>query len=208
MRVFLLARLSSRLGDHGRYPAQSVADTKTIYAYRFSLPVVFLPPLELENPVTMQIISAQPLIEKFRSGTFRESEVGPYFMANIILTAAVFALPAEDLTSWEIAAGVASIVITIFGVLYLKTKNDDSFGNQFLAKYFSLGWVITVRMLILAIPLGVVDFGIASIVGGDDALDPAHAILVTAFEVGFYWWLGTLFEQSSEQTKLDRKTQN
>ena len=37
----------------------------------------------------MQHISAEPLVQKFKNGTFQQSEIGPYFMAYMILSAAV-----------------------------------------------------------------------------------------------------------------------
>ena len=145
----------------------------------------------------MQIISAQPLIDKFRDGTFKEAEVGPYFMAYMILTAAVMGLAFGGPNPWDIAGGVASVVITIFGVLHLKKKNGETFGDLFVSKYFCLGWVITVRMLLLAIPAAVVLFAFASIIGGADAINPAGAIFTIALEILFYWWLGSLFAQSN-----------
>jgi len=146
----------------------------------------------------MQVISAQPLIEKFQTDTFEESEVGSYFMAYMIFMSVAYAFVFGEPNPWDIATGVASVVITIFGVLYLKAQNEDSFGNQFLSKYFCLGWVITVRMFLLAIPAMVVLFAFASIVGGHNAIDPMGALFTIAFEILFYWWLGSLIAQSNK----------
>ena len=78
----------------------------------------------------MQHISAEPLVQKFKNGTFQQSEIGPYFMAHMIFTAA-FWIPAphQELTLWESERAVALVVITVFGVLYLKKQNLDTFGN-------------------------------------------------------------------------------
>lgn len=144
----------------------------------------------------MQILSAKPLIEEFRSGDFWESDVEPYFMAYIILTALVMGFAFSDANPWGIAAGAASVVITVFGALHLKRQNGDTFGNQFLAKYFALGWVITVRMILLSIPAAVVLFAFASIVGGVSATDPMGAIFTIAIHILFYWWLGLLYAEA------------
>jgi hypothetical protein len=160
------------------------------------------------SPKFMQMISAQPLIESFRNGTCEESEVGVYFMAYMIFMAVMWIFTFGEPNPWDISAGVASVIITIFGVLHLKKQNSDSFGNQFLAKYFCLGWVITIRMLLLAIPALVVLFALASIVGGDDAFAPMGALCTIAFETLFYWWLGLLIAQTnnrnSEQGDIPR----
>ncbi len=150
----------------------------------------------------MQIISAQPLIDKFRSGTFEESEIGAYFMAHVISMAVVMSFAFGEPNPWDIVSGFASVIITIFGVLYLKKQNGDSFGRQFLAKYIALGWVVTVRMLLLGIPLLIVLFAFAVIVGGDDALNPMGTLITIALEIIFYWWLGLLIAQSSRQENL------
>lgn len=146
----------------------------------------------------MQVISAAPLVQKFRDGTFEQSEVGPYFMAYMIFMAVMWIFAFGEPNPWDIAAGLASVVITVFGVLHLKRQNLDTFGNDFVYKYFCLGWVITVRMLLLVIPAAVVIFALASIVGGDDALSPAGALFTIGFEIVFYWWLGSLFAQSNQ----------
>lgn len=146
----------------------------------------------------MQFISAKPWIEKFRSGTFQEAEVAPYFMGYVILMAFVTAFSLGDMDGWSIASGFASVVITIMGVLHLKKLNHDSFGHGFLSKYFSLGWVISFRLLVIAIPAAVVIFALASIVGGDDAAEPAGAIFSIAIEIFFYWWLGLLITEANE----------
>ena len=146
----------------------------------------------------MQFISSKQLIDKYRSGTFQEEEVAPYFMADVILMAIVAGFAFGDMNAWSVASGLASIVITIMGVLHLKRQNGDSFGNSFLSKYFSLGWVITFRMLILVIPAAVVIFGVSSIIGGDDAIEPTTAVFTIAFEVLFYWWLGLLIAESNK----------
>ncbi len=146
----------------------------------------------------MQFISAKPLIEKYRSDTFQEAEVAPYFMAYVILMAIVAGFSFGDMNDWSIASGFASIVITIMGVLHLKKQNNDSFGNSFLSKYFSLGWVVTFRILVMAIPAAVVILALASIVGGDDAIEPAGAVFTIAIEILFYWWLGLLIAEANQ----------
>ena len=148
----------------------------------------------------MQFVSAQPLIDQFKDDTFQESDVGPYFMVYMIFMAAIWIFAFGEPNPWDVGAAIASVPITIMGVLHLKKQNGESFGNQFLSKYFTLGWVITVRVLLLIIPSTLVLFGLATIVGGDDALDPAGALLTIAVEILYYWWLGSLLAQTHRTT--------
>ena len=129
-------------------------------------------------------------------------------MAYVILMAIVTGFTVSDLNGWSVASGFASIVITIMGVLHLKRQNNDSFGDDFLSKYFSLGWVVTFRILVMVIPAAVVIFAFASIVGGDDAIDPAGAVFTIAIEILFYWWLGLLVAESNKHRSEQDATSN
>jgi len=145
----------------------------------------------------MQWLSAQPLVDKFRNGTFEEAEVEPYFMAYMIFDAVVMAFALGDSNPMHVVTGLASVVITIFGVLHLKKQNGETFGRLFVVKYFCLGWVVSVRMLLLAIPAAVVLYAFAAIIGGRSALGPMGVLFTIGWEILFYWWLGKLIAQSN-----------
>jgi hypothetical protein len=145
----------------------------------------------------MQFISAKPLIKSFCDGTFQEEDVGPYFMAYVILAALVMGVTFGETNPWDVAAGIASIVITIFGVLHLKRQNGETFGNRFVLKYLALGWVVSVRMILISIPVTVVLLAFVTLLGGIKALHPMGAIFTIAYSVLFYWWLGLLIAESN-----------
>ncbi|WP_411845561.1 hypothetical protein AAFN60_18160 [Roseibacillus persicicus] len=147
----------------------------------------------------MQFISAQPLVDRFRSGEFAESEVGPYFMVYMILMAILSSFLVGDFDFWSGASGLSSVVITFLGVLHLKEKNGGSFGNQFLLKYFCLGWVVSVRMFLLTIPVMVFVFALTALFGGLNAVGPLMTLVGIILEVLFFWWLGRLFDNSTRE---------
>jgi uncharacterized membrane protein len=146
----------------------------------------------------MQFISAKPLIEKYQRGTFDDATVGPYFMAYMVLMAVSALGMFMDVTSWDIFAGVLSVVITVFGVFHLKRQNQGTYGRQFLSKYFTLGWIVSIRMLLIVVPFLVFFSVIFQLIGGDEAAAAVGAVFTILFEVAFYWWLGLLIAQSSE----------
>jgi len=160
-----------------------------------------LPPKAAETNVewALQIITIKPLVEKFRTGTFKDEEAWPYFLAYTVLEAVMLVFAYGEATRWDQAGSIATIIITIFGILHLKKQNRDSFGNGFLNKYFALGWVITVRIFLISIPIAVVLFGLAAILGGEEAFGPAGAIFVVTFGVSFYWWLGVVIAKSQHK---------
>ena len=152
----------------------------------------------------MQILSAAPLVEKFRSDSFEESEIGPYVIAFVVFESVIWALAYGEATAWNILSSIAVIIITIFGILYLKKQNGDTFGGGFLLKYFSLGWVVTIRLLLLAIPVGVVLFGLGMIVGGDRSIEPVGAIFVIALTIAEYVWLGRLIAETRNEPNANK----
>ena len=116
-------------------------------------------------------------------------------MAHMIFIAA-FWIPAphQEFTLLDSARALALVVITVFGVLYLKKQNLDTFGNDFASKYFCLGWVIAVRMSLFRIMFAVLPF----IVDMGEAEQPIFTSVVIGCEIVHYWWLGSLFAQSNQ----------
>jgi len=146
----------------------------------------------------MQFISSRQLIDNFRNCTFDESQVGPYFLAHMILSAASSALAFGHSSIWNVPQGLAIIVITIFGVLHLKKRNGDTFGELFVYKYLCLGWIVTVRMTLLAVPTAVVLVALCSIMESANAIHPAKVIISIAYTIVYYWWIGILIAQSND----------
>jgi len=149
----------------------------------------------------MHFISAKPLIEKFRNGTFEETEVGPYFMINMIILTLVVIPVANERDLWMTAAGIVSVVITIFGILSLKKKNGNSYGNHFLSKYYMLGWVTCIRMIFLTVPIAFGLCFLGRMIGGHEAACIIGSLIVILFNLAYYWWLGRLFEKSIRTTE-------
>lgn len=161
----------------------------------------------LIKPIYMQIISAAPLIKKIKNNTFEESEIGPYFLAYTILGVFSYSVTDGGLNFDNFLMGAASLIITVFGLLHLKKQNGESFGNQFLSKYIALGWVVSIRMLLIGIPVMVGLFAIAEIIGGYQAHDPAGVLFILSTEVIFYRWLGLLIKESNESRDSDSKVE-
>jgi hypothetical protein len=152
----------------------------------------------------MQFISASSLIEKFRGHGFQETEAGPYFLAYMIYGAVFGVISLGDVDQWEFLAAFASVVITPFGVLYLKQQNGGDYGNWFLAKVVCLGWVTLVRLTLLSIPAAIFCYAlIIAILDNRNALGPASTIFAIGFEVLFYWWLGSLIARSRSRTAAE-----
>ena len=154
----------------------------------------------------MQILATAPLVEKFRTGTFKDDEVGSYFFAFMILSSASWLLAVGERTSWDIVETLANVAIAILGIHYLKSKNGDTFGNGFINKYFTLGWVISVRLFLLALPAFAMVYAILSLMGGRDLPGPLSTIFGITFSLLYYRWLGTEFDRA-QRTGGDSRSQ-
>ncbi len=149
----------------------------------------------------MYWITSEALVEKFRTGTFQTEEVEPYFMASAVVGGLGFIGLGSQVTVWDYLAGIAMLCITIGGVLHLKRQNGGTFAGQYLERYFALGWVTGVRLLLVGIPAAVILFGIAAAAGGEGAVYPISAAYFTAITFAWYWYTGILFEESQATTE-------
>ena len=87
-----------------------------------------------------------------------ESQVFAYFLAVLTLETVTFQLTTlfpgtEDADVWDYVGYVGSVVFTVGGTLVVYRQNGGSAGRGFLARYFPLLWVLTVRFLVFLLPL-------------------------------------------------------
>ena len=86
-----------------------------------------------------------------------ESQVFAYFLAVLTLETVTFQLTTlfpgtEDADVWDYVGYVGSVVFTLGGTLVVYWQNGGSAGRGFLARYFPLLWVLTVRFLVFLLP--------------------------------------------------------
>ena len=86
-----------------------------------------------------------------------ESQVFAYFLAVLTLETVTFQLTTlfpgtEDADVWDYVGYVGSVVFTVGGTLVAYRQNGGSAGRGFLARYFPLLWVLTVRFLVFLLP--------------------------------------------------------
>jgi len=186
------------LDDPEEYLAPDTGKTSQPSGTASSAPLGAVAP----KKVRMQWLRSQPLIDRFQAGTFKDREVAPYFMAYLILMALFGLLSEEGIlaelldedtpSAYDVVHDISSILIMIFGVLYLKKENRDSFGNGFLIKFFALGWVMMVRMILIVIP----SIFVIVVIWGDDLDESVELFIELSPRLIFYWWLGKLFAAS------------
>lgn len=101
----------------------------------------------------MYFLTYSPLKEKLRERTLTDREALPYFLIFMTLLAFSSFLPSSNVTNkWVYISGGLSVIILICGVLYAYFQNGGSDGYDFIHKYVVLGWVVTVRCILIFIP--------------------------------------------------------
>ncbi len=81
-----------------------------------------------------------------------------YFVLAAVLTEVMMLIPLENGNVWDLINSTANVLIVTLGTVYAFKANGSSNGVDFLGKYFSIGFVVSIRFLVYAVPLLVVLF--------------------------------------------------
>jgi hypothetical protein len=142
------------------------------------------------------------LTEQLRRGPLEQRAALLYILAWLILWMVPFfsgdSIP-RDASSW--AMDLVYVVATVLGTLLAYQANGGAHGNDFAARYFALGWVLAVRLVVLfGIPVLVLMLLFSFVSAflavsrgephtGDAAIGWAIAVLMMIFEILYYWRL-------------------
>jgi hypothetical protein len=91
----------------------------------------------------------------------------------------VLALPDTYQNKWEIISEFIAIPIGIIGTIYIFQKNEGKNGIYFLQRYLSIGWVISIRLLLMCVlPVMIIISIVKSAVG---------------YRINSYMWYDAMF---------------
>jgi hypothetical protein len=92
-----------------------------------------------------------------RADNFSEKDRFIYFIICFVLGAIGFELvmytPIENANIWDYVFSFLNILILLVGTVFAYRANGSSNGSDFLGKYFSISFVVSIRFLIYSIPL-------------------------------------------------------
>jgi hypothetical protein len=131
------------------------------------------------------------LIEK----PLTDKETLPYLIATITLLIAVRYLPqVAQFNNWDYALLILELACVIVGSYWLYLKNKGDAGSHFLQRYFALGWVVAIRVIVFSIPIVVVIVGIITYMNLGEAFGETTNYLDFLFmlilELVIYWYNG------------------
>ncbi len=104
----------------------------------------------------------EKLKDDIASGRLNEKDRFIYALIYVVLGAVVvevmMLMPIENGNIWDLANSVGNVLIVLLGTVFAFKANGSSSGEDFLGKYFSIGFVMAIRFLIYAVPLLVMLF--------------------------------------------------
>lgn len=124
----------------------------------------------------------------FIEGAVTEKNTLQYLIAYTVLVGMVM-IPYCEPNQYDMLSAALVIPISVLGILYAYSCNGADSGDNFLAKYFAISWVITVRFIAYIILLIFLIGIIAGMSGADipeatTFLDVVVNVILTAF---IYW---------------------
>ena len=99
--------------------------------------------------------------------------------------------------------GAVNTAITIIGTIYCYRCNGGSNGTSFLERYFVIGWVVTIRYIIIICLPSMIAFGVIgkSIGFLRDKTSEYEVLLFAVLIAGLYWRLGSNIQHVSKHSK-------
>ncbi len=144
----------------------------------------------------MYIWNISRLKEELKSNQLTETDRFIYFFIYFILTSAVieFFPVIEDGNDKDSIVSILNFTIYIIGTYLLYHVNGKSSGRDFLGRYFSLGFVVVIRFMMVTIPVGIV-VALFFFEQNNDFATTAEAYVMTVWNLLFYWYFYKQFRE-------------
>lgn len=134
----------------------------------------------------MYIWKVSPLIEQLKSGSLNQKEQLKYYLAYSIL----MILAADPLLSsgfeysiYDTINTLTMILLTILGVVYCYKINKSIDDKDFILRFVTLGLPIAVRIIVLAIVIGIIHGVIDISVSDTEIIEDSEALQTTIVDV-------------------------
>ena len=141
----------------------------------------------------MHFISYHPLKERLQSRNLSDGEALPYLIVYLVFTTLAIGLPlnGSNYNGYDWISFLLSILTVTGGVFYAYRKNGGKQGYDLIQKYTVLGWVVTFRFLLIAIPVFLAAYLLAEGLSlSSDETGLFDIVVILVFEVLLYWRIG------------------
>lgn len=142
----------------------------------------------------MRVWKIERLKEDIKSGSFSEKDRFLYaiicFTTFALVSEASYMLPAEQYQGWDYIFSLMSILITFLGCLFAYKSNGGHKGTDFLGRFLSISFVVTIRFLVLLIPIIVilaVYYAFTFGAHGEIVTTPLEVFLFQGWSIALFW---------------------
>lgn len=134
----------------------------------------------------------QPLKERLKSRAVSDREALPYLLLFSALEAVVLSIPAvSEMNMWNVVETVSGGIVALIGVFHVYRKNGGKAGYDIVHKFVVLGWVVGVRFLLVALPVGGLIYGVANHYGfSGSETTPFDVVFFSIVSLAYYERLG------------------
>ena len=153
----------------------------------------------------MNFIKYTPLKEKLKERTLSDQEALPYLVVFTAITALMIGVPLYE--NYNVLDGISaacSVALAIFGIIYAYNQNGKENGYDLVQKYVVLGWITSVRFILIGIPIYVV-VGIAgySIGFSMEETNEIDLVFWVGFEALLYYRIAMNIRDTREAIKAE-----
>ena len=130
-----------------------------------------------------------------------EREALPYLVVFVALYTAVTYIPHTPQNLWDGLGAVWSVLLAAIGSIYIYHQNGGAGGQHFLQRYLAVGWVVTIRWLVVVILAAVPLYGTLAAVGADTESTHWYDFLfLAAVETFICWRIGYHVRDLAQRT--------
>ena len=137
----------------------------------------------------MYWINIESLKADLQTGRFTERDAVPYIIADGILMS-VFALADGYESPLDFLGAILGILAVIYGTWFVFNRHNSHSRSSFLMKYIALGWVVSIRCLLVLVPLIIVLTIPVAILGNAAWINLTSIIWAIIFYFVYYYLLG------------------
>ena len=120
-----------------------------------------------------------------------ESETLPYLVVYVTCTTVLSFVPDPFSNIWDTLSATFSAFLEVVGTIYIYRQNGGADGQYFLQRYFAIGWVVTLRWLVIFI-ITIIIFSILLALANVSSEETTwyEFLFVSVFEVIIYQRIG------------------
>jgi len=127
-------------------------------------------------------MAARPLTDR---------EALPYLVVYVTLSAIVCCFPLAISNVWDALGGAWTAILAVIGTIYIYRQNGGADGQHFLQRYLAIGWVVTLRWLVVIVVCAIPIIVVVEVVGATmDATTWYEFFFIGIAETIIYWRIG------------------